>query len=359
MERSKHIAVLGGGSWGTALATLLANNGHRVMLWCYEKNVADEINLTHQNTSYLPGITLSANITATSDLQELAQSSELIVEVVPVTYLRSVLKKFAPFVTPSHRWLIASKGIENNTLLLPSQIIEQVCGAATMAVVAGPNFAKDLAQQVFTGSVIAGYDQEFVDELISLFSSSYAVFYPSFDFFGIQAASALKVLITLALGIAQGGECGENTRSYLLTVGMNEMARVVTAFGGQHITAYGLAGLGDLVLCAVGSQSRNLKAGALLGKGCTLVQVEQACGFLPEGINTAYSISQWAFEQGVSIPMCQLVVDVMQGRLTFESYFEKIVSQTVMDDFSLDVNYKALASKHVEQLGSQGEYTNF
>lgn len=306
------VTILGAGAWGTAVATVLAHNGHDVVLWCYEQPVAHNINTAHCNTQYLPGFQLSERIRATHNLQEAVQASTWLFEAVPVTCLRSVMASIKPWVTADHRIVVLSKGVEVETLLLPVGMIADVLGDQNrMAVMSGPNFAKELAQQVPTATVISAHVRSLAQDVAALLSNNYVKTIMSDDVNGVQVGGAFKNVIALILGIANGAQYRENTTAYLMTQGLQEMALIARAFGGKEESVYGLAGFGDLVLCCTGSLSRNFKIGQLLGQGRLLSELAATYPVFPEGVNTLAAIQTIAQQHDLNLPLCTVAYEVV------------------------------------------------
>lgn len=303
----KKIAILGAGAWGTAVATVLAHNGHDVTLWCFESDVVDTIQKNRCNERYLPTITLQPSIKATNDIALVVAGADIIFEAIPIAFLRSVLLKAKPHITSHVHWVVLSKGIENETLLLPSAIIQDVLGLTTnVAVVAGPTFAQELAQGRFSAAIVAGEHVSFCNEIISLLENTYFMLQASNDPIGVQVGGAVKNVIALAIGIARGAKQTENTVAYLVTGGIRELAKIMELFGGKKETALSLAGLGDLVLTCMGTLSKNLNVGCMIGQGICLSDIRAKPGMvLPEGVNTLRSLDELAGKKGVFLPLCR------------------------------------------------------
>lgn len=299
------VAVLGAGAWGTAWATLLANNGYAVSLWCYEPDVVAEIDATGINKRYLPSITLPSGITPTHDLAQALDGATVVFEAVPVAFLRSILVAAKPLVAPTVPWVMLSKGIEQRTLNLPLQVIADVLGAATpTAVVSGPTFAKELAQKSISAATLASTDVALTKQLIHQLNNDYMTLHLSDDPIGVQVGGAVKNVIALAVGMAHGAGYGHNTTAYLITMGLVEVGALAQVLGGKKETLYGLSGLGDLVLTCTGEQSKNLRVGTMLGSGKTFEQVRQEVPVLPEGVNTVESVRELARKHSLPLPLC-------------------------------------------------------
>ena len=296
----QRVTVLGGGAFGTAIAKLLAEKGHTVLLWCHETAIVSSINAEHKNCLYLPDVVLPNNITATNSLQEAIEFSEYVFEAIPVAYLRGVIRQASSFARPDQRWIILSKGIENETYALSHVILEQELGHAPLfAVLAGPTFAKELVEGHFSAAVLASTSANLVKELMPMITSLNFQPYPSNDPIGVEVAGAVKNVLALAVGVAQGAGCKLNTIAYLLTQGMHEMAELSYYFGGKAETIYGLAGLGDMMLTCTGSLSKNLQAGKMLGEGKSIEELKTIMPTLPEGLNTLTSLHDFISKVGV------------------------------------------------------------
>ncbi len=314
----KRIAVLGEGAWGTAIASLLAHNGHDIMLWCYHANVAQEIASSHRNTRFMPGFFLGENIKPTTHLREAITISDLIFEAIPVKFLRSVVEQAKPYTNTFQSWIALSKGIEQDTLMFSTQIIEDVLGSISVASLSGPSFAYDLMRQQMTALSCASTDTMLVHNVIACTNNEYFKVCAASDVIGTQVGGALKNVITLALGMADGFGYSDNTKAMLITMGLNEISIIAQALGGSKETIYSLAGLGDLVLSATGKQSKNFFVGQRLGRGESLQLILQQTGFIPEGINTIQSIKTLCVYNNIVAPLCFGLQDVIEGNKTFQ-----------------------------------------
>jgi len=325
----KRIAILGGGAYGTALATLCTANGHEVFLWCYEQKVADCIKTHRTNENYLPGIVLDKKVHATSDIHEvLSCGAQYIIEAVPVKFLRTVLEQAKPSFSRDHTWIITSKGLELNTYLLPSEIIDSVFRHATKKVVmAGPSFAYDLAQKELTAVTVAATDCDVGIKVQKLFANSYFRPYLSLDIIGAQLGGAIKNVITLGMGMLEGGGFTDNAKAFLFTRGLHEMVELAVKRGAQHNTLYGLSGIGDLVLTSMGSRSRNLEVGKRLGRGEHLESILRHTGYIPEGINTVQTLNQMIQKEGLDLPVCQGVYDAIFSKKSLGDVLQSLMER--------------------------------
>lgn len=308
----KCIAVLGDGAWGTAVATVLAYNGHTVKLWCYSDAVSCDIVTNRCNSRYLPDIQLADSIIPVTSMTDAFADADIIFEAIPVQYMRMVLEYAKPFYNPAQRWVVLSKGIETGTLLLPTQMLDEIfADSVTAAVVSGPSFAYELARQKPTAVVAASQDIDFANQVAELLATPYLHVSTSTDMVGVALCGAYKNVIALLAGYLEGTGMGANLQAWAITKGLREMARLVEHAGGTSETVYGLSGLGDLLLTATGQLSKNRICGTLLGNGKTLSEILAATGFVPEGINTVQSLNSYAAQKNISLPLCQTLYKVI------------------------------------------------
>lgn len=319
---NKQIAVLGAGAWGTAIAQLLATNGHDVLLWALEPEVVSAIEATGMNQPYLPGIALHKNISVTADLAVAVRDKKWIFEAIPVAFLRSLLERAKLYVSDETAWVALSKGIERETLLLPTEIIRDVFGKKTLvAVLSGPTFAQELVAQQISAAAIASSDKAILKELAGMLLNDFFKPYTTTDIIGVQLGGSMKNVLALVVGIAHGHNCAANTTAYLLTVGLDEISRLIIHCGGKVDTVYGLSGLGDIMLTCFGSLSKNLRAGTLLGKNRSLEALKKDFTTLPEGINTAQTINQLLAREGLTLPLFCWAYSYLFETACFEDLF--------------------------------------
>lgn len=304
----KRVAVLGEGAWGSAIALLLADNGYTVNLWCHDAHVADEIIKTRYNTRYFKDFVIPTSIHPTASMQEALADTHWVFEAIPVQYLRSVLRAAQPFFTNDQIWIVLSKGIEQDTLLLPTQMIDDVYGhTSKKAVLAGPSFAHDLARKQPTAVSLAATDTRIADALYTMLKNEYFKPYIQEDMLGIQVGGAVKNIIALAIGMVKGNGYGDNATAFLLTRALQEMSVFTKALGGQAETSYALCGVGDLILTCLSTQSKNLHVGLRLGRGEKLASILADTGYIPEGINSVRSLYQYAQQHSLAVPICRAV----------------------------------------------------
>lgn len=316
----KKLCVLGDGAWGTAIATLLAASKHQVVIWSRDAAVAHNITHDHVNERYLPGILLDPSITATTDLAQALHGAEWIFCAVPVVYLRAIIESVRTECTPDQAWVLLSKGIEKSTLKFPSQIVADVLGyAPRIVVLSGPSFAQDLARRHITGVTVASMSQDDALTIQQLTQQPYFKSYVSDDPLGVQAAAAFKNVVALGVGMLQGAGMTDNTQAFFVTRGLQEIAQLVQAVGGQAETVYGLAGVGDLMLTAMGGLSKNKELGVRIGCGETLAAIFQSRGgVVPEGVNTVQAVYELQQKYGIELPVLAGVYAVLFNGMTVQ-----------------------------------------
>lgn len=304
------VTVLGAGAFGTAMATVLATNGCEVVLWCYEPEVADQINKARRNDRYLPGVILHENIRATNDLQVAVTFSKLLFEALPVSVIRSMFMTIKEWLSPDSTFVVLSKGVEIGTTLLPVDIILSVLGKEwPIAVIGGPNYAHEIANKVRSAATLASNDPSFTKKLEKILNNDYFSVVCITDYVGTQVCGAFKNALALSLGIAHGSGLGENTKAFLMFQALKEMGILSKSLGGSDETVYELCGLGDLILCCTGSASRNFKMGVLLGQGRSLASLSNEFSVMPEGIGTLRSVKSFIGRYSINLPLCAATYD--------------------------------------------------
>lgn len=330
---NKTVTVLGAGAWGTALSTLLANNGYDVVIWCYEVDVVKEIQENHTNNFFLPNVQLSEKICPTTDLQTAFESSEYIFEAIPVKHMRSVFKLARPYVSKKHKFIVTSKGIEQETNMLPSGILSDIFGFESKIVsLGGPNFAKDLAEKALTGTVVASKDIDIAKHVAQMLGSTYFKPYVSDDINGVQVGGAVKNIFALTIGMAHGLGYGENTIAFLMTRCLFELGVLSKYFGGRQDTIYGLSGFGDLFLTCGSSVSKNFKFGRLLGQGASLNELTSQYASLPEGVNTVQAVKKLIDQNNLNLPVCLGTYQVIFDGIAFKNILNKVITQPLAQE---------------------------
>ncbi|NOY12440.1 MAG: NAD(P)-dependent glycerol-3-phosphate dehydrogenase [Deltaproteobacteria bacterium] len=339
MQRTtqKKFAVIGAGSWGTTLANLLAEKGFPVTLWVYEAELAERMQQTGVNETYLPGFTLSDRLTFTSDLQPAVSDKQLLLFVSPSQVTRQVLQLALPYINPQALIVCASKGIENDSLMLMSQVFEEILPEAShrrLGFLSGPSFAKEVLRGMPTAVVAAARTLSCAEEIQEIFSSDCFRVYTHDDIIGVELGGAMKNVIALAAGVSDGLGFGHNTRAALITRGLAEMTRMGLKLGGVAETFAGLAGMGDLVLTCTGDLSRNRTVGIELGKGRKLNEILDGMQMVAEGVQTTLSAYQLAKKIGVEVPIIEQMYQIL--------YQHKDPRQAVSDLMLRDLKAEAV-----------------
>jgi len=307
-------AILGAGAWGTALSLVLAEHGEEVSLWTWLESHADRMRGERVNQEFFPGFDLPTNVHPTASLKQALDGVDLIVLALPSHVLRQTLIQVRPEFRPGQFFVSATKGIENDSLLLMSEVAEDVLGPSLeqrFTVLSGPSFAAEVARGIPTNVVLAGRDHTLVDRVqIRLASERFRV-YSSDDVMGVQLGGALKNVMAIAAGTSDGLGFGHNSRAALITRGIAEMTRLAVRCGGNPLTLAGLSGIGDLVLTCTGELSRNRSVGLQLGRGMALGQVLEELGHVAEGVTTTRSAYHLARRLDVDMPITTEVYRVL------------------------------------------------
>ncbi len=335
-EKSSTVTVLGGGSFGTALANIIASNGHKTFLWFRHHERATQCQADRQNAKYLPGYILHDNLTVTSDMDMCIGQSDVIVVAIPSHSYRSVVKLAAPLVRKECYIVSATKGIESPTFTLMSDIVKQEIPNCKIGVLSGPTFAKEIAENQHTGSVIASECDDILAIIPRIFSSKTFRVYKSHDRFGVELAGALKNIYAIISGMASALGCGCNTQAMILTRSLAEMGRLADRLGANAMTFLGLAGVGDLVLTCGSDQSRNFRVGYALGKGTSLETAVAEIGQVAEGVNTLRVVKQKADELQVYMPL----VRGLHGILFEQQDIAKVVHGLMTGEMASDVEFQ-------------------
>jgi glycerol-3-phosphate dehydrogenase (NAD(P)+) len=320
------VAVLGAGSWGTALSIHLARGGHDVLLWGRDPGVCASIEETHLHPRRLAGLAIPAGVRATADLERALAHSETAVLAVPCASFRPLFSAL-PAAAGSRRYLSAAKGIEPETLKRMSEIIREFHPAAQVAALSGPTFADGIARGDPSAAVIAG--GELARELQKELSTALFRLYSSEDLVGVELAGALKNVVAIAAGIVSGLGFGHNTLAALVTRGLAEIGRIVRASGGQERTVAGLAGIGDLMLTCTGRESRNRRVGEEIGRGRRLQNVLAEVPEVAEGVRTCLAMPKIAAAAGVEAPIAEAVVSVLYEGVPAREAVERLMTRAL------------------------------
>lgn len=333
----KNIGVIGAGSWGTTLANLLAVKGLDVTLWCYEEDLSLEMETARVNEVYLPGIELSDNLRITSSLDRACCEKELVLFVSPSQVTRHVLTQALPHIEPEAIVVSASKGIENDSLMLLSQVFEELLPVKMhkkLGFLSGPSFAREVSLGMPTAVVAAAQDLTVAEQIQEVFSTSSFRVYTHSDIVGVELGGAMKNVIALAAGVSDGLGFGSNTRAALITRGLVEMTRLGLKMGGTADTFAGLAGMGDLVLTCTGDLSRNRSVGIELGQGRKINDILSGMQMVAEGVKTTLSAFQLAQKLEVEVPIIEQMYKIL--------YQDKDPRQAVTDLMMRDLKAEAI-----------------
>lgn len=306
-----NISVIGSGSWGTALAWLLCNNGHKVTLWSYLPEETEMYEKYHQNTDKLPGVILPDDVVYTGDLEKSCRDKDLLVLAVPSPVVRSTARNMKPFVKEGQLIVSVAKGIEEATLDTMSDVIEEEIPQANVAILSGPSHAEEVGKGLPTCITAGAHDRRTAEEVQKIFMSPVFRVYTSSDMKGIQLGAALKNVMALAAGIADGMGYGDNTKAALITRGCAELARLGEAAGVHMGTIYGLSGIGDLIVTCASVHSRNRKAGYLMGKGYSMDEAMKEVHQVVEGVYSAKAGKKLAEQYHVEMPIVEEVNHVL------------------------------------------------
>ena len=303
--------VIGSGSWGTALARVLSKNGHEVTLWSRREEESRMLREERENKSKLPGVKLPDDILCTTDLEQTVEGKDILVLATASPSIRSMAKKMAPYVAAGQLIVDVSKGIEESTLMILTDVIAQEIPQCRAAVLSGPSHAEEVGRDIPTTVVAGAKDRETAEYIQNLFMNKVFRVYTRPDMLGIELGGALKNVIALAAGAADGLGCGDNTKAALITRGIAEMSRLGVAMGGHIETFNGLTGIGDLIVTCASIHSRNRRAGILIGQGKTMQEAMDEVKMVVEGVNSAKAAKTLAEKYGIDMPIVQEVNQVL------------------------------------------------
>ena len=327
----KTAGVIGGGAWGTALAQVCASAGLDVILWARESEVVEGVNARHENPLFLPGIELSPQIRATFDFADLG-ACDLVLAVPPAQHMRATLTAFAPHVRPGLNILLCSKGVEQGSLKLMTEVLAETVPQAAPAVLAGPSFAGEVARGLPTAVTLACPDEDWARTLSEAIATPAFRPYFASDMVGAEAGGAVKNVLAIACGIVEGRGLGRSAHAALITRGFAEMTRLAVALGGRAETVAGLCGLGDLVLTCSSPQSRNMSVGLALGRGQTLEAALAGKLSVAEGVASAPAVRQLAAKLGVDTPICEAVAAILAGEAGVDDAIRGLLSRPLRDE---------------------------
>ena len=329
------ISVIGSGGWGIALTILLHKNGHELTVWSFDKKAAEELKITRENKAKLANILLPEDIVVTDDLKEAVADKDILVLAVPSKAVRSVSKSLKDIVKEKQIIVNVAKGLEEDTLATMTDIIEEELKGKNpqVAVLSGPSHAEEVGKGIPTTCVVSAHNKELTLYLQNIFMNPAFRVYTSPDMLGVEVGGALKNVIALAAGIADGLNYGDNTKAALITRGIKEIASLGVAMGGEQSTFYGLTGLGDLIVTCASMHSRNRRAGILLGQGKTLDEAIKEVNMVVEGVYSAKSALMAARKYNVEIPIIEQVNAVL-----FENKnAAEVVNELMIRDKKLEI----------------------
>ena len=329
MISKNKVAILGSGSWGTALGTLLAHNFDEVLMIGREQHVADEINNFHSNSPFLPGLKLQKNIRATTNLAT-AKEASLVLMVIPSAGVRSVTTELAKIDFPKNTPIVScTKGIEHNTGERMSEIIHELLPDNPLAALSGPNHAEEVSRELTSCAVIGSENEALAADLQNIFSTSYFRSYTSDDLAGMELGGAIKNVFAIAAGIAAGLKLGDNAIAALVTRGLAEMTRLGTALGGRTETFMGLSGIGDLMVTCYSPHSRNNRVGKALGQGGQLDDIVANLGMVAEGVPNTLSIYKAARKANIRTPLIDGVYSILYENRSAQEVLKELLNSDV------------------------------
>ncbi len=317
--------VLGGGSFGTVLANLLAENASEAVLWMRDSARAAEVSRSRENTAYFPGYTLHDNLTITADLQQALQGSELVLVSVPSKSFRDVLNQAKPLLESGALIVSTSKGIEVGSFKLMSQVITDVLPEHPCGVISGPNLAREISEKQLTGTVVASEDQRVCERVEQALRCSYFRVYENNDVYGVELGGVLKNIYAIISGMAASMGLGQNTVSMIMTRSLAEMSRFAVSMGANPMTFIGLSGVGDLIVTCSSPLSRNYRIGMEIGKGVSLEEAVETVGQVAEGVNTLKLVKQRAEENNIYMPLANSLYEILFNGSTIDEQVEALM----------------------------------
>ncbi len=329
------IAVIGGGSWGTALSIALSGIGHKVTLWAYENEVVEGVNGRRENKLFLPGIAIPERVTASGNLSEAIRGADMVLSVMPSHVCRSIYERMLPFLNPDKILISATKGLETESLMRMSEVIRSVVGSrynTRLGVLSGPSFAREVARGDPTAVVAASENPEVARKVQAEFSSSALRLYTSQDVVGVELGGAVKNVIAIAAGVIEGLGLGHNAKAALITRGLAEITRLACACGARSETLAGLAGMGDLVLTCTGDLSRNKRVGVELGRGRKLPEILESMHAVAEGVKTTGATAELARKHGIEMPITRQVHRLLSGNVSPMEAIRELMERTLKDE---------------------------
>lgn len=326
------VCVVGAGSWGTTVAALVAHNAPTT-LWARRGELADEINSTHVNSAYLAGASLPESLRASTDLEALVANADVVAMAVPSQGFRDVMVEVSRAIRPTTPIVSLSKGLERSTLKRMSEVVAEVAPANPVAVLSGPNLAREILAGQPAASVVACASDSVAVQLQQLFSRPTLRLYTNPDVVGCEIGGVVKNVIAIAAGIAQGFGFGDNTKATLVTRGLAEMTRLGVAMGATPLTFAGLAGMGDIIATCASMQSRNTQVGVRLGKGESIADIVASMNMVAEGVKSSSVVVELAHRLGVEMPIAEQVARVCDGSVSAADALRALMSRSSRSEF--------------------------
>lgn len=335
----KKIAIIGAGSFGTAMAVVLGNKEIPVSIWAREKNVVRGINTNHMNPEYLSDVTLPESVSASETLEETLDGAEMVLFATPSHTIREVATKVKPLLKGNEIIVTISKGIEKDTLMAPSQILVDVLQGKVLedqiGVLTGPSHAEEVGKNKPTTVVASAYSKRAARIIQETFMTNMFRVYLNHDIVGVEIGGALKNIMAIAAGIVDGAELGDNAKAALMTRGLHEMKRMGTSLGASQDTFSGLTGMGDLIVTCTSEHSRNRFVGYNIGQGKTLNEIISGMNMVAEGVKTAESVSQWAAKNNVEMPITSAVYNVLFKNVDPKDAVDQLMTRNAKEEIMI------------------------
>lgn len=327
------ISVIGAGSWGTAVSWLLGGNGHEVRLWARESDIADGVNAVHRNPVYLPEVALPLSVTATDDIAAALSGAEAVVMVTPSVGVRATAEAMRPHLGSDTPIVILSKGVEQDTLMLMTEVLEDVLGGRErIAGLSGPNHAEEVSKAIPSATVVAAHDEGVARLFQDAFMTSTFRVYTNTDVIGVELCGASKNVVAIAAGMCDGLGYGDNTKATLMTRGLAEMSRLGRKRGANPLTYMGLAGMGDLIVTCTSRHSRNRGLGELVARGGTMDEFYEKTHMVAEGAVACLSICELGTREGVELPITRMVKAVLYEGLDPRAAGDMLMGRAARDE---------------------------
>ena len=328
----RHVAVLGGGSFGTATAKVLAENGHTVHFWMRDENQARELAEKHTNSRYMPGVEIEGDLQPTTDFATAVAAADTVFVAIPSKAFRDVIRAHAGEFRPGQIVISLTKGIEREGFKLMSEILQEEIPRTRIGVLSGPNLAAEIVNRELTATVIAAKDPDVRREVQALLGCEYFRVYANVDVYGVELSGALKNIYAIVAGMGAALDLGENARAMLLTRSLAEMSRFAVSLGANPMTFMGLAGIGDLVVTCTSSKSRNYRVGYAVGKGTALDDAVAELGQVAEGIHTLLLVKEKAESVGIYMPLVKGLYDILYGGASIKAVISGLMTAVQNSD---------------------------